>query len=77
MVEELYGQKALMRNIERQNAAIAAKEKAERERLEAEKKKKEDARRKRAEFREWATLFFAFVGTVLSVISLLWQAPLH
>ena len=77
MADELYGQKALTRNIERQNAAIAAKEKAERERLEAEEKRKEDARQKRVEFREWATLFLAFVGTVLSIISLLWQAPLH
>lgn len=77
MVDEQYGTKAIRRNIERQNAAIAAKEKEERERQEAEQKKIEEARRKRAEFREWATLVLAFIGTALSVISLLWQAPLH
>ena len=72
-----YGQKALEENIRRQNAAIAAKKQAEQEKQEADQKKIEEARRKRAEFRDWATLLLGFIGTVLSVISLLWQAPLH
>lgn len=72
-----YGTKAIQKNVERQNAEIAAKKKAEQERLEAEQKRVEEARRKRAEFREWATLVLAFIGTLLSIISILWQAPLH
>lgn len=77
MAEELYGQKALMRNIAEQNAMLEAKAKEEKERQDAELKKIEEARRARAEFREWATLVLGLVGTALSIISLLWQAPLH
>lgn len=40
-----YGTKAIQKNVERQNAEIAAKKKAEQERLEAEQKRVEEARR--------------------------------
>lgn len=77
MAEPRYGQRELERNIARQNAEQEARKKAESEKLEAEQKRIEEARRKRAEFRDWATLVLAFVGTALSIISLLWQVPLH
>lgn len=77
MAEEMYGQKALLRNIAEQNARLEAKAKAEQQQREAERSKIEESRRKRAEFREWATVVFSFIGTILSIISLLWQAPLH
>lgn len=77
MTNDQNSTKVIRRNIERQNAELAAKKKAEQEKIQAEQLRIEESRRKRAEFREWATLALAFIGTLLSIISILWQAPLH
>lgn len=63
-----YGQKALEENIRRQNAAIAAKEKAEREKAEAKQRKKE---RLRDEFRFWFPTLIALGSLIISILSIL------
>ena len=68
MVDDKYGTKAIRRNVERQNAAIAAKEKAEREKREAEQKKKE---RLRDEFRFWFPTLIALGSLIISILSIL------
>lgn len=68
MVDDKYGTKAIRRTIERQNAEIAAKEKAEREKREAEQKKKE---RLRDEFRFWFPTLIALGSLIISILSIL------
>lgn len=76
MAEE-YGQKALLRNVAKQNEAAAEIERMKREKEEAERKRIEEKRRFWSVVREWITIALGLMGTVLSIISLLWQAPLH
>lgn len=76
MAEE-YGQKALLRNNAKQNEAAAERARLKREKEEAERKRIEEKRRLWAVIREWITIALGLMGTVLSIISLLWQAPLH
>lgn len=68
MGHEPYGQKALEETVRRQNAAIAAKEKAEREKREAEQKKNE---RLRDEFRFWFPTLIALGSLIISIMSIL------
>ena len=76
MAEE-YGQKALLRNNAKQNEAAAERARLKREKEEAERKRIEEKRRLWSVIREWITIALGLMGTVLSIISLLWQAPLH
>ena len=65
MDEPRYGQRELEQSIAAQNAAIAAKEKAEREKQEADAKKKE---RLRDEIRFWIPIVISVISLIVSIV---------
>lgn len=71
------GQKELSEAIDRMNLERELMEK-ERKSQEIKMEKKFDRNYKiRAEIREWITLAIAVTALALSIISIIWQAPLH
>lgn len=65
MAEPRYGQRELEQSIAAQNAAIAAKEKAKREKQEADAKKKE---RLRDEIRFWTPIVISVISLIVSIV---------
>lgn len=73
----MLGQQFHLAELKRQKAEADRRKQQEQEKREQEDRKKHKAYLARQEFREWVALFFGFAGFVLSIISLIWQAPLH
>lgn len=74
---EITESEKLRRKLDLENRTADALKAAAADRANAEKEHRLESREKRREVREWITLVIAILAFVLSILSLIWQHPLH